>query len=89
MSSSIEKWLDDCAYEDWKQNSKGPYNLHKRLADNLTKQEFGYIEFCVGWVEAVSDLMERDGVFDEENITPGGVKEFYKAMTQTGGYKDD
>lgn len=87
--SIIEKWLDDCAYEDWKQNSKGPYNLHKRLADNLTKQELDYIEFCVGWIEAVSDLMERDGVFDDEPLTAGGIKEFYKAMTQTGGYENE
>ena len=82
----IEKWLDDCAYEDWKQNRKGPYNLHERLADNLTEQEFEYVSFCVGWIEAVSDLMERDGVFDDEPITAGGIKEFHKAMMKEGGY---
>ncbi len=85
----IEKWLDDCAYEDWKKNSKGPYNLHERLADNLTEQEYEYIAFCVGWIEAVSDMMETDGVFDDEPITAAGIKDFYKALTKTGGYENE
>ena len=85
----VGNWIDNCSYQNWKRNRKGPYNLHKRLADNLTEQEFDYIAFCVGWIEAVSDLMERDGVFDDESITAGGVKEFYKALTKTGGYDNE
>ena len=89
MNMITEKWFNKAVHDNWEATRQAPDNLRERLESVLTDQELRFLEYSVGWIAAVGDLMQRDGAFDETGITAGGIREFDNALCRKGGYENE